>query len=281
MKVLAGAVLGAALIVPQAAHAAPAQEKLVYFSYDKSGKVRAYEGDKGWRTLADTGQTPQMAAAPDGTKAAWVTVGGALKVKSGAEVTTVATELQGGTPCLTPVWSADSKQVAYVKGETIMAVRADGTGRRTLGASKGVCHLAWSAGGRYLAGYTGEADALYRLDVKTGKAAKVNGVKWINHVQSLSPDGSRAIVGFPPNPDTPGDGSWPSRFRPVVLDVATGKRVPIPLKGRLTGALYLPDGRMAVRTGGEIVLLDRKGKEAFRVTEPSGTKGAALLQFRR
>ncbi|MFI6906613.1 TolB family protein [Nonomuraea sp. NPDC050394] len=280
MKVLAGFVLGATLVVPVTAQAAgaAAPEKLVYFSYDKSGKVRAYEKGAGWSTLAGTGAMPQMAAAPDGRKAAWITQGGKLVVKAGAKLTTVATKLQGGTPCLTPTWSADSKQVAYVKGETVMAVRANGTGTRKLGSSKGVCHLAWSADGRYLAGYTGEANALYKLDAHTGKAAKVKGVKWVTHVQSLSPDGSKAVVQVPSNPDALGDGGWPSAFTPVLLDTTTGAKLAIPVKGRLTGAFYRPDGSMVVRTAGKIVILDRNGKEVRRLAEPAGTKDAALLQ---
>ncbi|MFE0147704.1 TolB family protein [Nonomuraea sp. NPDC059007] len=279
MKVLAGVVLSAALVVPVTAQAATAaQEKLVYFSYDKSGKVRAYEKGEGWRTLAGTGAMPQMAAAPDGRKAAWITDKGKLVVKAGRTLTTVATKLQGGTPCLTPTWSADSKQVAYVKGETVMAVRADGTGARKLGSTKGVCHLAWSADGRYLAGYTGEADALYLLDTKTGKDDRVKGVKSITHVQSLSPDGSKAVVQVPSDPETPGDGTWPSAFTPVLLDTATGKKRAIPVKGKLTGAFYRPDGSMVVRTAGKIVILDRNGEEVRRLAEPAGAKDAALLQ---
>ncbi|WP_157548132.1 TolB family protein [Nonomuraea candida] len=246
-------------------------------------RLSRYE-DGRWHTLVRSRSMAQYTVSPDGRKAAWVTQSGRLQVSQGGRTTTIVSGLRGGTPCLTPVWSADSARVAYPQGDdTIMAVRADGSAApRKLGRSPGVCHLAWSAGGRYVAGYTGEADALYRLDVKTGKAARAKGVKWITHVQSLSPDGRTAVVGFPADPDILGDGTWPTAFKPVVLDVVTGKRRTPAVKGRLLGALHLADGRMVVRVAGAahhtLVVLDRSGKEAQRIAEPAQAKKQALLQ---
>ncbi|NRQ32342.1 hypothetical protein HII36_10900 [Nonomuraea sp. NN258] len=293
IRYVAGAVLGAVLVAPAAAipaSAAPAAAPAsapelsgaaVYA--DTANRLSRYEGGE-WTTLAKVGSLPQFAASPDGKKAAWITNGGALQVKQDGKTTTLARKLQGGTPCLTPVWSPDSKQVAYAAAnDTIMAVKADGTGKaRTLGVSKGVCHLSWSANGRYLAGYTGEANALYRLDVKTRKAAKAKGVKWITHVQSLSPDGRRAVVQFPANPDILGDGSWPTAFKPVILDMVTGKKANVPVTGTLMGAFYLADGRLVARVSGDehntLVVLDRAGKELQRIDEPAQAKKQALLQ---
>ncbi|MEV4178225.1 hypothetical protein [Nonomuraea sp. NPDC049709] len=289
IRVAAGVALGAVLVAPSAASAATAAPELsgaaVYAAYAGStgNQLSRYQGGK-WSTVATTGTMPQYAASPDGRKAAWVTQTGRLQVRQGGKTTTIVSGLQGGTPCLTPVWSADSTQVAYPQGsDTIMSVKADGTGApRKLGRSQGVCHLAWSADGRYVAGYTGEADALYRLDVKTGKAAPAKGVKWITHVQSLSPNGRNAVVQFPANPDMLGDGSWPTAFKPVVLDMVTGKKRPLAVKGKLIGALYLADGRLVVRVAGTdhntLVVLDGAGKELQRIAEPAKAKKQALLQ---
>ncbi|MFB9202150.1 PD40 domain-containing protein [Nonomuraea spiralis] len=282
IRVVAGVALGAVLVAPAVASAATAPELTGAAVYASAGhQLTRYEAGE-WSTLAKIGALPQFAASPDGRKAAWVTDGGNLQVKDGAKTVTAATKLQGGTPCLTPVWSPDSTQIAYAKGETIMAVRADGTGARRLGTSKGVCHLAWAAGGRYLAGYTGEADAVYRLDVKTGKSVKAKGVKLVTHVQSLSPNGRNAVVEFPANPEALGDGSWPAAFKPAVVDLVTGKQLTPAVKGRLIGAFYLADGRLVVRVAGSahntLVVLDAAGKEAQRVEEPAKARTQALLQ---
>ncbi|TMR24682.1 hypothetical protein ETD86_03730 [Nonomuraea turkmeniaca] len=278
-------VLAAAVVVlaPTAASASAAPELSGAAIYAGSNnQLSRYQGGE-WSTLAKTGDLPQFAASPDGRKAAWLTSDGRLQIRQGGRTTTMVSGLQGGTPCLTPVWSADSTEVAYPQGDTIMAVKADATAApRRLGRSRGVCHLAWSADGRYVAGYTGEADALYRLNVKTGKSAQAKGVSLITHVQSMSPDGRHAIVEVPRNADTLGDGSWPSRFKPVVVDTATGKRRTPKVKGRLIGALYLPDGRMVVRVAGTehntLVVLDRAGAELQRIEEPAKAKNQALLQ---
>ncbi|GAA2208673.1 hypothetical protein GCM10009850_041310 [Nonomuraea monospora] len=284
MKILvaAGAVALLTTSLPASAAASELSGAAVYATASGNQLNRYEDGD--WSTIAKSGAMPQYAASPDGRKAAWVTTGGKLQVRDGAKTTTIVSGLQGGTPCLTPVWSADSKQVAYTQaGDTIMAVKADGSAApRKLGRSAGVCHLAWSADGRYVAGYTGEANALYRLDVKTGKAARAKGVTWITHVQSLSPNGRNAVVEVPADPSTLGDGSWPVAYKPVILDMVTGKKRAPAVKGKLIGALYLKDGRMVVRVAGAshntLVVLDGAGKETQRIAEPAKAKKQALLQ---
>ncbi|MGW0807276.1 hypothetical protein [Nonomuraea sp. NPDC002799] len=282
IHVVAGVALGAVLLVPSTATAAAAP-KLSGAGVYAGSQLNRYEGGK-WSTLAKIGTMQQFSASPDGKKAAWVTSGGALRVSQAGKTTTLVSGLQGSTPCLTPVWSGDSAQVAYTgQGETIMAVKADGSGApRKLGRSKGVCHLAWSADGRYVAGYTGEADAVYRLDVKSGKSVRAKGVKLVTHVQSLSPDGRNAIVEFPQNSDMLGDGGWPSAFKPVVVDLVTGRKLTPTVKGKLIGASYLADGRLVVRVAGAshntLVVFDGAGKELQRVAEPAKAKKQALLQ---
>jgi hypothetical protein len=281
MKIcVAGLVLGAVVVIPLPASATTGLSGAVYAD---GGRLSRYEDGK-WSTLAKPGPAAQYTVSPDGRKAAWVTTSGRLQVRAGGKTSTIVSGLQSGTPCLTPVWSADSASVAYIEGaDTIMSVKADGSDApRRLGRSQGVCHLAWSAGGRYVAGYTGEANALYRLDTKTGKAIRAKGVKWITHVQSLSPDGRSAVVQVPANADMLGDGTWPTAFKPVVLDMTTGKKRTPAVKGKLIGASYLPDGRLVVRVAGTrqntLVVLDAAGKEIQRVAEPAGAKKQALLR---
>ncbi|SEG75839.1 hypothetical protein SAMN05444920_104329 [Nonomuraea solani] len=285
--IAASVALCAVLTAPTAASAAlesPAAPELSGAAvYAGTGNQLSRYDDGAWSTLAKPGDMPQFAASPDGRKAAWVTQDGRLRIRQGGKTITMVSGLQGGTPCLTPVWSADSAQVAYTHQGAIMAVKADATGApRRLGRSPGVCHLAWSANNRYVAGYTGEADALYRLDVTTGKAVKAKGVKFVTHLQSLSPNGRTAVVEFPRDAGTLGDGSWPTFYKPVVLDMVTGKKVPIAVKGRLLGALYLVDGRLVVRVSGArhntLVVLDGAGRELQRIAEPVKAKKQALLQ---
>ncbi|MGW3346904.1 TolB family protein [Nonomuraea rubra] len=284
MKILVVAGAGVLLTTALPASAtAPELSGAAVYAGASDNQLSRYEGGA-WSTIAKPGSMPQYAASPDGRKAAWVTSSGRLQVRSGGRTTTIVSGLQGATPCLTPVWSADSTRVAYIQGgDTIMSVKADGSGApRKLGRSAGVCHLAWSADGRYVAGYTGEANALYRLDVKTGKAVRAKGVTWITHVQSLSPNGRNAVVEVPANPGTLGDGSWPAAFKPVLLDLVTGKKRAPAVKGKLLGALYLKDGRLVVRVAGAshntLVVLDGAGKEVQRIAEPAKAKKQALLQ---
>ncbi|WP_248961085.1 TolB family protein [Sphaerisporangium perillae] len=299
-RILVGAALAAAVTaafaVPAAASvlagasvqagtaARPLTGRAVYFDY-KAGKfsVDRYEPGSGFVRIGRPSDNFQFSASPDGRKLAWITVAGKVLVKDGSKITTVAKAPTGG-PCATPTWSSDSKQVAFVgKADVVTVVNADGTGRHAAGKTTGVCHLTWSGNGRYLAGYAGTADAVYRLDLRTGRAAKAKGVKLVTHVQSLSPDGRNVIMSPPVDPGAMGDGGWPSSFTPVIVDMVTGRKVPIPVKGRLLGAFYLADGRLVVRVAGgahhTLVVLDKQGKESQRLGEPAQAKKQGLLQI--
>lgn len=301
-RLLPVAGLAAALIAPLSAvpvfaapvSAASAPKPLtgvaVYLSDGQAHAISRYEPGKGFTTIGAMPATGQFSASPDGGKVAFVTAGGAVRVQSGRTVTTVAKGAAAGAPCLTPVWSPDSKQVAFLaagqsESQRVVTVRTDGTHRRTAGATRGVCHLAWSAGGRYLAGYAGTTEGVYRFDVRTGASVRVKGVDLSNHVQSVSPDGAKVVLARLSRTAPGGDGSWPGGFRPSVVDVQTGKSVPISVKGSLIGALYLPDGRLVVRVAGRtantLVVLDGKGRQVQRLAEPAAAKNQALLQIVR
>ncbi|MFF4620287.1 TolB family protein [Nonomuraea jabiensis] len=294
IRVVTGVALGAALVVPSAAWAAPTPDLTGAAVYAAAGnQLSRYTAAGEWHALASFGAT-QFAASPDGSKAAWITESGNLNIRERGKTSTIVSGLQGSAPCLTPVWSADSTKVAYPSANgTINAVRADGSSApRKLGVSKGVCHLAWAGNGRYLAGFTSTGDALYRLDAKTGKTVMVKGVKGITHVQSLSPDGSKAIVAFPEGTQALAARTWPTTFKPVILAIPSGKRQKLPAKGNAIGAYYLPDGRLVLRMAAArtqprqaaghahntLVVFDSAGNELQRLAEPPKAKNQALLQ---
>ncbi|MFC4591701.1 TolB family protein [Sphaerisporangium corydalis] len=255
----------------------------VYFEYkaDAFG-VDRYAPGTGFARVGRAPGNNQFSASPDGRKLAWITINGKLVVRAGGRTKAIATTPPGG-PCATPAWSPDAKRVAFVgKGDVVTIVNADGTGRRAAGRTAGVCHLAWSGDGRYLAGYAGTADAVHRLDLTTGRAARAKGVKLVNHVQGLSRDGRRVIIHTVPRGGSLGDGAWPATFPPSIVDVVTGAKVPIPVTGRLIGACYLADGRLVVRVAGAVhntlVVLDEAGKELQRLPEPAAARKRGLLR---
>ncbi|WP_181871017.1 TolB family protein [Sphaerisporangium album] len=268
--------------------ARPLTGAAVYYEYNRGVRIDRYQPGKGFARIGAPSDNLQFSASPDGKKVAWITTRGELKVGWGSKVTTVAKGLPAGIPCLTPTWSPDSRQVAYVGGSRtdlspVGVVNLDGTGRRAAGRTVGVCHLAWSGDGRYLAGYAGTADAVYKLDVKTGKSVKAKGVTFPTHVQSLSPDGRNVIVNMVRKGEPTGDGGWPSLFTPTIVDTVTGKKVPIPVKGRLVGAFYLADGRLVVRVAGaaynSLVVLDGTGRRLQTIAEPAKARQLGLLQI--
>ncbi|MFF3666137.1 TolB family protein [Microtetraspora malaysiensis] len=271
----------------------PLEGVAVYVNYDAKGyPVTRYEPGSGFVKLGRVpGITFQFAASPDGTKFAWITLDGRLHVGDGGTEKVVAKGAAAGFPCLTPVWSPDSTQIAYIpkhdaEKSPLMVVNADGTGARKAGETLAVCHLAWSADGRHIAGMTGRAtEGIYVFDMKTGTSVRGKGNKLVNHVQSLSPDGRKVVVRTFGREEPEGDGVWPEKFRPTIVDTVTGKQVPVSVKGLKIGAYYLADGRLVVRVAGRthntLVVLDSSGKELQRLAEPAQARDQGILQIVR
>ncbi|WP_433412467.1 TolB family protein [Microtetraspora malaysiensis] len=268
----------------------PLEGVAVYFKEGKGNPISRYDPSNGFTKIGSATDAWQFSASPDGTRLAWITLDGKLHVGDGSTSKIVAKGAVAGGPCTTPVWSPDSTQVAYfpksyADNAPLMVVNADGTGARKVGKTFGVCHLAWSADGRHLAGYTGTTDGVYVFDMKTGTSVRAKGIKLANHVQSLSPDGRKVVV-HTLSPEAPGgDGGWPVGFRPTIVDTVTGKKVPIPVKGTKVSAFYLADGRLVVRVLGRthntLVVLDSAGRELQRLAEPAQTRNQGLLQIVR
>ncbi|GLX02321.1 hypothetical protein [Microtetraspora sp. NBRC 16547] len=266
----------------------PLKGVAVYLSYAKGYPVARYEPGGGFTKLGNVPDTFQFSASPDGTKLAWITLDGRVHVGAGSTAKIVAKGAAAGFPCLTPVWSPDSTQVAYSPKDNsekspLIVINPDGTGARKAGKTLGVCHLAWSADGRHLAGYTGTTAGVYVFDMKTGTSVRAKGIKLANHVQSLSPDGRKVVVHTLSPEDPGGDGGWPEGFTPTIVDTVTGNQVPVPVKGKKIGAFYLADGRLVVRVAGRthntLVVLDSSGKELQRLAEPAQARTQALLQI--
>ncbi|GIH28819.1 hypothetical protein Aph01nite_71290 [Acrocarpospora phusangensis] len=258
----------------------------VFYRFTTKADIYRYLGGKFTKT--SVGGLGQFSASPDGRKVAWVDQDSRLHVTEGRSDKVVAKNAIFGAPCATPVWSADSKRLAYPMTGTeatapISVVNADGTGLKKVGRTYGVCHLAWSANGRYLAGYTGTTEGVHLLDVTTGKTRKAAGIKLANHVQSLSPDGRKVIIRAIKPSDPGGDGAWPTWFRPTVVDTVTGAKLTIPVRGTLIGAIYLSDGRLAVRVKGAtrntVVVLSKTLKPVQRFAEPASVRAMGLLQL--
>ncbi|MEV8630463.1 hypothetical protein AB0395_02290 [Streptosporangium sp. NPDC051023] len=295
MKHLALAV-GTALAVSTAALASPALASsraattpgAVFFGY-KSGGVEVVTQQGGLSRLSVGGGTfvGQFSAAPDGTKVAWVDSQSRLHVKSASGDKVIAKNAAYGGPCLTPAWSADGRRVAYVvKGTataaTVALVGSAGGTPVTAGKTVGVCHLAWSADGRSLAGYAGDTKGVYLLNTASHVSTKVPGIKLANHVDGLSPNGDRVVVNaLGPNAEG-GDGSWPTAYTPSLYNTKTGKKITIPVRGTLIGARFLTDGTLVVRVKGKsfntwVVLDPDTYKVSQRVSEIGQAKNLGLL----
>ncbi|MEO3854577.1 hypothetical protein [Acrocarpospora sp. B8E8] len=288
LGVLTVTALVATLTVPvsaaQAATQAATVKGAVFYTFSDTVEVYRYRPGQGLKkTKVD--EMGQFSASPDGNKVAYIDPDGKVHVVpiSGGKDKVIASGAAAGGPCGTPVWSSDSRRVAYLSpGDAITIVNADGTGKKNAGRSLGVCHLAWSGNGRYLAGYAGNTEGVYLLDLKTRKSRKLPGIKLANHVQSLSPDGRKVIVRTIKPSDPGGDGGWPSWYRPTIVNTATGAKVAIPVSGTLIGAIYLRDGRLAVRVKGTshntIVVLSKKLKRVQSFSEPRTARAYGLLQ---
>jgi hypothetical protein len=265
----------------------------VYVTYDRGYRFVERASDGSVRTLT-TIDCNFYSVSPDGRQVAWIGNRGDVIVRSfsGGSARTV---WKNATPdndsaILLGSWSADSTRllinVSATAGDQVMSVASDGSGHKVVGETEGPLHMAWSADGNTIAGYTGETDGVVVLDSRTGRTHRVPGISMAdrvlsNHVESLSPDGSKVVVHLIKPTDPGGDPGWPPSFKPTILDTRTGARVPIGVSGPLLGARYLPDGTLVVRKAGKanntIIFLGPNGKVLKTQAEPAELHDAGLL----
>jgi hypothetical protein len=275
---------------PVQASPAPLTGKGVYLRYSSGVRLSTESGRAVW---ADRSGSGQFSVSPDGGKVAWIDGRGRLHVSVPAAGRTtdkvVAKGAAYGAPCLTPAWSADSARVAFpLAGSSertaVAVVGADGKGQAKVGTTLGPCHLTWSADGRTLAGYAGTTEGVHLLDTGSGASVRVPGIRLANHVAGLSPDSRRIVVNAISANAPAGDGSWPTAFVPSVYDTRTGKKVALPVRGRMIGALYLRDGRLVVRVAGRtantLVVLSPSGERLQTLAEKPRNRRLGLLQAR-
>ncbi|MBO3745871.1 hypothetical protein J5X84_07295 [Streptosporangiaceae bacterium NEAU-GS5] len=283
MRILAIAAAAVVVFWAPPASAATQVSGGVFFKYGASSGVDVYTYRNGAFVKTSVGGLAQFAASPDGTKVAWIDIDGKVHVKQGASDKVVAKGAIGGAPCATPVWSADSSRIAFPMTGTegkapIAIVGATGTGLKKAGKSYGVCHLAWSANGRYLAGYAGGADGVYLLDVVRHTTRKVPGIKGVSHVQSLSPTGGQVVVRRLGANAEGGDGAWPYGYPPSLVNTTTGKQAKLP--AHAIGAMFLKDGRLAVRikgSGHNVIRIYKGGKLVQSFAEPKSVRNVGWL----
>jgi len=266
----------------------------VYATDDPAYGFVERASDGSTRTLT-TIECDFYSVSPDGRQVAWISAGGDVMVRSfsGGSARTVWRSTNADSTILIGSWSADSTHVLISVStgtspsrDQIESVAADGGGHEVIGETEGPLHLAWSADGTTIAGYTGETDGIVVLDRRTGRTHRVPGVSMadrvlVNHVESLSPDGTRVVVRLIKPTDPGGDPGWPPSFKPTILDTRTGAHVPIGVSGPLLGARYLPDGTLVVRKQGRthntIIFLAPDGKVLTTQAEPAELHNAALL----
>ncbi|GHH63043.1 hypothetical protein GCM10017673_03250 [Streptosporangium violaceochromogenes] len=283
----ASAVTAAPAVAGAASSQAAPVAGAVYLAY-RGGGVEVLTHRRTWsrQTVGGPGFVGQFSAAPGGGRVAWIDARNRLHVRSAGGDRVIAKDAAYAGPCLTPAWTADGKRIAYpVKGTasatTVKVVGADGRNPVKAGTTLGPCHLTWSADGRTLAGYAGDTDGVHLLTAGSPVSRRVPGVKLANHVQSLSPDGRRVVVNAIGADAPGGDGSWPLAFTPSIYDTVTGRKIAVPVKGRVIGALYLRDGSLAIRVAGRpantLLVLDASGRELRRLTEPARARTLGLL----
>ncbi|MGH3083032.1 MAG: LpqB family beta-propeller domain-containing protein [Gaiellaceae bacterium] len=94
-------------------------------------------------------------------------------------------------PGVTPAWSPDGSQIAFLSGGGVSVMNADGGGRRVLHASADDRRPVWSPDGTRLAFVSGQPAALLVVDVAGGEARTTATTVLADSPPAWSPDGTR------------------------------------------------------------------------------------------
>lgn len=226
----------------------------------------------GEKLLAKVGANADFTWASDSKRLAFVATSGALQV-IGADGSGQATV--GPAPAAMPAWSPDGARIAYVGGQHIHVVKADGTGNQDVTPGEtGALEPAWSPNGKQVSYLAGSSIVVRRLggasrSYQLGRPALLNN-GWF-------PDGKALLIVVEPvlPADVPSAGTGTMvggrlfENQLVRVDIGTGARRALSF-GEF--ATFSPDHRsVAFSSGGDC--RDRTGVYVMKV---NGTKRRRL-----
>jgi TolB protein len=266
---------------PEPTHgdAPPASYTLYYGDYGDGGKL--YRGAEPVRNV----DAYTANVSPDGTRIAFVD-NGVVKVadRNGGGAQAVLS----GVPIVgyEPVWSADSKRLLVGKGEQgvelgIVTV-ATKAYTRLAHQPDSVIHPLWSGDGKRIVYATGTCQ-LGTANADGGNARLVpnygkSGGRRSCDPYSVSADGTLVAVAQRTG-DTPDGDIGRDSLANAIVDTRTGDNVTLPVTGTINAIVFLPDGKILVRTSGKLTLLNADRTVNSQTTEAASVKNYRLISY--
>jgi TolB protein len=237
-----------------------------------------------------------LTVSPDGRRLAWADPTGAIITSlvdgSGQrEIATSQTALSEPDPqmCARPMWTADSTHLVYSNGPSLdNIVNRDGTGDHVTALPR-ACDLALLSDGQHAAwtrpGTTIEDNFIVVTDLNTGAVVEHQTSLNVTQLVAISPDARRAVVAlFPEGPGfTIGQPKKRGVNNGVLLDVDSGQQIPTPVPGRITAAIFQPDGTLLLRTvyqgTSTLSLVRPDGTITTHITEPPDLARDSVIAY--
>jgi TolB protein len=223
---------------------------------------------------------------PDGTRIAYVDNGGDVKVadRNGGGPQTVLS----GAPIVgyEPVWSPDSKRLLVGRGEQDVELGVVTVATKAYAKlahqPDSVIHPLWSADGKRIVYATGTCQ-LGTADADGGNARLVpnygkSGGRRSCDPYSVSADGTLVAVAQRTG-DTPDGDIGRDSLANAIVDTRTGDNVTLPVTGPINAIVFLPDGKILVRTSGRLTLLNADRTVNAQTTEAASVKNYRLISY--
>ncbi len=191
-----------------------------------------------------------------------------------------------------PAWSPDGTRLVVADWSEPQTVKPGiltvATGAfQALPASYQGAHFHWSGDGTRLVWNAGigivswgPADGSTDPTSVPDTGSNATPPRYIPAIESVSRDGARIVVQVPGPDDTLGDIARDLSAN-TVLDVASGRAVPLPVTGKIVQMLYRVDGSLLVRVQGsahdKLVVLRPDLSVATSVDEPATNKSWQIL----